>query len=84
MALAILSRVALRGDQVRGRDSSSVETAAKSARREGGLEPLGAKRFAFVDALRGIAALSVAAYHIDRYGPLPGAASAVVPIRQGS
>jgi peptidoglycan/LPS O-acetylase OafA/YrhL len=48
-------------------------------RRDRGLEHLGTRRFGFVDALRGIAALSVAAYHIDRYGPLPGAAAGVVP-----
>jgi peptidoglycan/LPS O-acetylase OafA/YrhL len=54
-----------------------VAYATTSQSRNG--EPLGARRFAFVDALRGIAALGVAAYHIDRYGPLPGAASAVVP-----
>jgi len=39
------------------------------------------KRFTFIDALRGLAALGVAAYHIDRanYGPLPGAASPIIP-----
>ncbi|HTI49575.1 MAG TPA: acyltransferase [Planctomycetaceae bacterium] len=36
-------------------------------------------RSTFVDALRGIAALSVACYHIFRYGPLPEPASRVVP-----
>jgi peptidoglycan/LPS O-acetylase OafA/YrhL len=36
-------------------------------------------RFAFIDALRGIAALSVAAYHIYHYGPLAKAASTVTP-----
>lgn len=36
-------------------------------------------RSTFVDALRGIAALSVACYHIFRYGPLPGPAAEVVP-----
>src|SRR5260221_5376724 len=37
------------------------------------------QRFAFIDALRGIAALGVAAYHIYHYGPLPKAAAAVTP-----
>ena len=37
------------------------------------------QRFAFVDALRGIAALAVALHHISRYGPLPRAAAAIVP-----
>ncbi len=41
--------------------------------------PEGPARFAFVDALRGLAALGVAAYHIYRYGPLPGPAATVVP-----
>lgn len=36
-------------------------------------------RSTFVDALRGIAALSVACYHINRYGPLPELAESVVP-----
>jgi peptidoglycan/LPS O-acetylase OafA/YrhL len=42
---------------------------------------VGAKgeRFAFVDALRGIAALSVAAYHIYRYGPVAKAAASITP-----
>ena len=39
----------------------------------------GGQRFAFIDALRGIAALGVAAYHIYHYGPLPKAAAAVTP-----
>jgi peptidoglycan/LPS O-acetylase OafA/YrhL len=37
------------------------------------------QRFAFVDALRGLAALGVAAYHIFRYGPLAAAAQPVLP-----
>lgn len=37
------------------------------------------QRFAFVDALRGMAALGVAAYHIFRYGPLAAAAEPVLP-----
>ncbi|HKD37709.1 MAG TPA: acyltransferase [Pirellulales bacterium] len=37
------------------------------------------ERFAFVDALRGIAALSVAAYHIYRYGPVAKAAASITP-----
>jgi peptidoglycan/LPS O-acetylase OafA/YrhL len=37
------------------------------------------QRFAFVDALRGIAALGVAAFHIYHYGPLPELAATVVP-----
>ncbi len=36
-------------------------------------------RFGFVDSLRGIAALSVAAYHIFRYGPLSKPTDTVVP-----
>ncbi|HEY5313651.1 MAG TPA: acyltransferase [Pirellulales bacterium] len=39
----------------------------------------GAGRFQFVDALRGLAALSVAAYHISRYGPLAHAAEHSIP-----
>ena len=39
----------------------------------------GEKRFAFVDALRGLAALAVALHHIFRYGPLPEPALKVVP-----
>ncbi|HEV2969640.1 MAG TPA: acyltransferase [Pirellulales bacterium] len=37
------------------------------------------QRFAFVDALRGLAALGVAAFHIYHYGPLPELAATVVP-----
>jgi peptidoglycan/LPS O-acetylase OafA/YrhL len=36
-------------------------------------------RSSFIDALRGIAAISVAGYHIYRYGPLPEAAQYVMP-----
>lgn len=36
-------------------------------------------RFAFVDALRGIAALLVAVHHIERYGPLRESASVWIP-----
>jgi peptidoglycan/LPS O-acetylase OafA/YrhL len=36
-------------------------------------------RSTFVDALRGAAALSVACYHIFRYGPLPEQAAKVIP-----
>lgn len=39
----------------------------------------GTARFAFIDALRGIAAFGVACYHIYRYGPLPEIAEPVVP-----
>ena len=39
----------------------------------------GGQRFAFIDALRGIAALGVAAYHIYHYGPLAKAAATVTP-----
>jgi peptidoglycan/LPS O-acetylase OafA/YrhL len=80
MGLAILNRLTLRGDQSQRRDSSAAETTTRSLppAADRPLE-LGARRFGFVDALRGIAALSVAAYHIDRYGPLPGAASGDVP-----
>ena len=58
-----------------GRDTSvSVPSTERHS-----ADRLGGRRFAFVDALRGIAAVGVAAYHIDRYGPLPGAAASVVP-----
>src|SRR5689334_7534503 len=36
-------------------------------------------RSTFIDALRGIAAFSVACYHIYRYGPLPEAAEKAMP-----
>ncbi|MGQ0634903.1 MAG: acyltransferase family protein [Planctomycetaceae bacterium] len=36
-------------------------------------------RSTFIDALRGLAALSVACYHINRYGPLPETAAKVIP-----
>ena len=36
-------------------------------------------RSTFIDGLRGIAALSVACYHIDRYGPVPVAAEPAIP-----
>jgi peptidoglycan/LPS O-acetylase OafA/YrhL len=36
-------------------------------------------RFAYIDALRGLAALCVACYHITRYGPLPEPASRAIP-----
>ena len=39
----------------------------------------GEKRFAFIDALRGLAALAVALHHIFRYGPLPESALKIVP-----
>ena len=35
-------------------------------------------RLVFIDALRGIAALAVAAYHIERYGPLARPASRII------
>ena len=82
MAVAKLSLVAPRADQTGG-DVSSIErdvstsSSARTEQQSG--ERLGGRRFAFVDALRGIAAVGVAAYHIDRYGPLPGAAASVVP-----
>lgn len=44
-----------------------------------GKQPGEKSRFAFIDALRGLAALGVASYHIYRYGPLPRSASAVAP-----
>jgi len=37
-----------------------------------------AERLVFIDALRGIAALAVAAYHIERYGPLAEPASRII------
>lgn len=36
-------------------------------------------RSTYIDGLRGIAALSVACYHIFRYGPLPAPAAKVIP-----
>jgi peptidoglycan/LPS O-acetylase OafA/YrhL len=36
-------------------------------------------RSTFIDALRGVAAFSVACYHITRYGPLPGPARELIP-----
>jgi hypothetical protein len=36
-------------------------------------------RSTYIDGLRGLAALAVACYHIDRYGPLPIAALPVIP-----
>ena len=45
--------------------------------------PLQPQRFAFIDALRGLAALAVALHHINRYGPLPEAGEAVVPKHVG-
>jgi peptidoglycan/LPS O-acetylase OafA/YrhL len=41
------------------------------------LPPRG-ERLAFIDALRGLAALAVAAYHIERYGPLAEPASRLI------
>ena len=80
MGLAKLSRLVLRGEQPRERDSAPAATVSRSLPLQGAnSQQLGTRRFAFVDSLRGIAALSVAAYHIDRYGPLPGAASSVIP-----
>src|SRR5262249_4648137 len=38
----------------------------------------GDARLVFIDALRGIAALAVAAYHIERYGPLAKPASRII------
>jgi len=38
----------------------------------------GDARLVFIDALRGIAALAVAAYHIERYGPLARPASRII------
>jgi peptidoglycan/LPS O-acetylase OafA/YrhL len=37
------------------------------------------ERFVFIDALRGLAALGVACYHIHRYGPLHEPASQLIP-----
>jgi hypothetical protein len=36
-------------------------------------------RSTYIDGLRGLAALAVACYHIDRYGPLPVAAMPLIP-----
>jgi peptidoglycan/LPS O-acetylase OafA/YrhL len=36
-------------------------------------------RSTFIDALRGVAAFSVACYHICRYGPMPGPAREFIP-----
>ena len=43
----------------------------------GGAPPK-SERLAFIDALRGLAALAVAAYHIERYGPLAEPASRLI------
>jgi peptidoglycan/LPS O-acetylase OafA/YrhL len=51
---------------------------ASAASAEGGIAPT-TRRFAFIDALRGLAALSVAVYHIERYGPLGEPAATVIP-----
>jgi peptidoglycan/LPS O-acetylase OafA/YrhL len=40
--------------------------------------PRKGERLAFIDALRGLAALAVAAYHIERYGPLAEPASRLI------
>lgn len=37
------------------------------------------QRFTFIDALRGLAALGVAVYHINRYGPLVEPADQLIP-----
>lgn len=37
------------------------------------------QRFALIDAVRGIAAIGIASFHIHRYGPLPQAADSVIP-----
>lgn len=52
---------------------------AKPATSEMPLLPAKAQRMVFVDALRGLAALGVACYHINRYGPLAEPASEVIP-----
>ncbi|HEX4000425.1 MAG TPA: acyltransferase [Pirellulales bacterium] len=69
------------------RDSSRAVLAATENRqasrqqpRAGAIEkPGNESRFAFVDALRGLAALAVAFHHIFRYGPLAEPALNVVP-----
>src|SRR5690242_2845328 len=43
-----------------------------------GPSPPTGERLAFIDALRGLAALAVAAYHIERYGPLAEPASRII------
>jgi peptidoglycan/LPS O-acetylase OafA/YrhL len=40
--------------------------------------PRKSERLAFIDALRGLAALAVAAYHLERYGPLAEPASRLI------
>jgi peptidoglycan/LPS O-acetylase OafA/YrhL len=37
------------------------------------------RRFAAIDALRGLGAVAIASYHIHRYGPVPRAADAMLP-----
>jgi len=37
------------------------------------------RRFAFIDALRGLAALAVVFHHLDRFGPLWQPASYLIP-----
>ncbi|HVV98715.1 MAG TPA: acyltransferase [Planctomycetaceae bacterium] len=58
--------------------ATRTSSISRSARR-----PLHPQRFAFIDALRGLAALAVALHHINRYGPLPEAGEAVVPKHVG-
>ncbi len=60
----------------------AVHSAAPIAAAAKHIDPApAAQRFAFVDALRGIAAMSVCLHHIFRYGPLPApdAAGKLVP-----
>src|ERR1700726_2423878 len=71
-------------DRLRGR-ANRTEMDAATVNRKSPLTvanaaiATGGQRFAFIDALRGIAALGVAAYHIYHYGPLPKAAASVTP-----
>lgn len=41
-------------------------------------------RFVMIDGLRGLGAISIALYHIFRYGPLPAAAEPLIPVTLGT
>lgn len=55
------------------------EAAASESRAANSGSPRPSARFAFIDALRGIAAFGVACYHITRYGPVPELAEPAIP-----
>jgi len=53
-------------------------SATEAAIPRAAVAPPKGERLAFIDALRGLAALAVAAYHIERYGPLAEPASRLI------